>query len=165
MTPAGEYFYKKSLVLINDFDRLCMETVQLAKGVEQTLTIGYLKNYQGNELQRQGEFGDERFGFANSIERKRLTDADKAAFACYPKGAPEPEAGELLRSGTPADATAAKPYTVEDLDPNTTYIIAAAASSGEAISEVARIEMTTLGNVASGITVEDLLADAQRMIA
>lgn len=73
-------------------------------------------------------------------------DADKAAFACYPKGAPEPEAGELLRSGTPADATAAKPYTVEDLDPNTTYIIAAAASSGEAISEVARIEMTTLGN-------------------
>ena len=52
LTPAGEYFYKKSLVLINDFDRLCMETVQLAKGVEQTLTIGYLKNYQGDELQR-----------------------------------------------------------------------------------------------------------------
>lgn len=36
--------------------------------------------HQGNELQRQGEFGDERFGFANSIERKRLTDADKAAY-------------------------------------------------------------------------------------
>ena len=52
LTPAGEYFYKKSLVLINDFDRLCMETVQLAKGVEQTLTIGYLKNYQGDELQQ-----------------------------------------------------------------------------------------------------------------
>ena len=52
LTSAGEYFYKKSLVLINDFDRLCMETVQLAKGVEQTLTIGYLKNYQGDELQQ-----------------------------------------------------------------------------------------------------------------
>src|SRR5574344_3091864 len=28
------------------------ETVQLAKGVEQTLTIGYLKNYQRDELQQ-----------------------------------------------------------------------------------------------------------------
>ena len=36
--------------------------------------------HKGNVLQCHGEFGDERFGFANSIERKRLTDADKAAY-------------------------------------------------------------------------------------
>jgi hypothetical protein len=36
--------------------------------------------HKGNELQRQGEFGDERFGFTNSVERKLLTDADKAAY-------------------------------------------------------------------------------------
>lgn len=73
-------------------------------------------------------------------------DADKAAYACFPKGAPEPEAGELLRSGTQADATSAKTYLVEGLKPNTTYIITAAASSGETLSERVRIEMNTLGN-------------------
>lgn len=74
------------------------------------------------------------------------TDADKAAYACYPKGAPEPSAEELLRSGTQADASASKPYTVEGLHPNTAYIIAAAASAGDVVSPIVRIEMTTLGN-------------------
>lgn len=52
LTPAGEFFYKKSLVLANDFDRLCAETVRIAKGVEHELTIGYLKYYRGSELQQ-----------------------------------------------------------------------------------------------------------------
>lgn len=52
LTPAGEFFYKKSLVLVNDFDRICAETVRIAKGVEHELTIGYLKYYRGMELQR-----------------------------------------------------------------------------------------------------------------
>ena len=51
LTPVGEYFYKKSLVLINDFERLCSETTRIAKGVEYELTIGYLKHFPGFFLQ------------------------------------------------------------------------------------------------------------------
>lgn len=51
LTPVGEYFYKKSLVLINDFERLCSETTRIAKGVEYELTIGYLKHFHGFFLQ------------------------------------------------------------------------------------------------------------------
>ena len=45
LTPAGEFFYRKSLVLVNDFDRICRETLNLAKGNEQKISIGYLRNY------------------------------------------------------------------------------------------------------------------------
>ena len=31
LTPAGEHFYRKSLVLIADFERMCNETVRIAK--------------------------------------------------------------------------------------------------------------------------------------
>lgn len=51
LTPAGEFFYRKSLGLVNDFDRLCAETARIEKGVEFELTIGYLKHYRGGELQ------------------------------------------------------------------------------------------------------------------
>lgn len=51
LTPAGEFFYKKSLVIINDFDRICADTVKFSNGVEQELSIGYLRHYQGHELQ------------------------------------------------------------------------------------------------------------------
>ena len=50
LTEAGEYFYRKSLVLVSDFERLCAETVRLAKGVEHELIIGYLRHYRGIEL-------------------------------------------------------------------------------------------------------------------
>ncbi len=50
LTPAGEFFYQKSLVLVSDFDRLCAETRRLAKGVEHELIIGYLRHYGGQEL-------------------------------------------------------------------------------------------------------------------
>ncbi|WP_319402941.1 LysR family transcriptional regulator [uncultured Anaeromusa sp.] len=52
LTPAGEFFYRKSLILTSDFDRICAETLQLANGVEHELTIGYLKYYRGKELQQ-----------------------------------------------------------------------------------------------------------------
>lgn len=52
LTPAGEYFYRKSLVLVSDFDRLCAETVGLSKGVEHELVIGYLRHYSGLELKK-----------------------------------------------------------------------------------------------------------------
>ena len=52
LTPAGEFFYKKSLVIINDFDRLCADTIKFSNGVEQELSIGYLRHYHGLELQK-----------------------------------------------------------------------------------------------------------------
>lgn len=50
LTPAGEHFYKKSLILTADFDKLCHETVRIASGNENQLRIGYLKCYGGPEL-------------------------------------------------------------------------------------------------------------------
>ena len=50
LTPAGEFFYKKSLVLVNDFDRLCRETLNIANGDDQKISIGYLRNLNKTEL-------------------------------------------------------------------------------------------------------------------
>lgn len=52
LTPAGEYFYRQSLILTADFDRLCKETAQIAQGDAFTLHIGYLKGYGGPEFQK-----------------------------------------------------------------------------------------------------------------
>jgi DNA-binding transcriptional LysR family regulator len=52
LTPAGEYFYKKSLVLTADFEKLCQETVHIAQKDETVLRIGYLKCYSGLEFQQ-----------------------------------------------------------------------------------------------------------------
>lgn len=50
LTPAGEHFYKKSLLLTADYDRLCQETVQIANQDQAKLRIGYLKGYSGQEF-------------------------------------------------------------------------------------------------------------------
>ena len=50
LTPAGEYFYQKSLVLIADYERMCREAGKLAKDDKATLTIGYLRCYSGQEF-------------------------------------------------------------------------------------------------------------------
>ncbi len=50
LTPAGEYFYKKSLVLVADYERLCTETAKIALGDEAVLHIGYLRGYNGKEF-------------------------------------------------------------------------------------------------------------------
>ncbi len=50
LTPAGEHFYKKSLILTADFDNLCRETMRIAMGDEAQLRIGYLKCYGGQEF-------------------------------------------------------------------------------------------------------------------
>ncbi|MDO4942636.1 MAG: LysR family transcriptional regulator [Lachnospiraceae bacterium] len=50
LTPAGEHFYRKSLVLIADFERLCHETVRIASKDNAELRIGYLKCYGGQEF-------------------------------------------------------------------------------------------------------------------
>lgn len=50
LTPAGEHFYKKSLVLIADYERMCQEAKRLAAADQATLTIGYLRCYSGQEF-------------------------------------------------------------------------------------------------------------------
>lgn len=50
LTPAGEHFYKKSLVLIADYERMCQEARRLAAADLATLTIGYLRCYSGQEF-------------------------------------------------------------------------------------------------------------------
>lgn len=52
VTPAGEYFYKKSLVIVADFEKLCRETVRIAHEDDPQLCIGYLKCYSGKEFQQ-----------------------------------------------------------------------------------------------------------------
>lgn len=44
LTPAGEYFYRKSLLLTADCDRMCGEAANLK--------IGYLRTYAGGEFHR-----------------------------------------------------------------------------------------------------------------
>ena len=50
LTPAGEYFYNKSLVLIADYEQMCREAGRLAKDDKATLVIGYLRCYSGQEF-------------------------------------------------------------------------------------------------------------------
>lgn len=52
VTPAGEHFYKKSLVLTADLEKLCRETVRIANEEDPQLRIGYLKCYSGKEFQQ-----------------------------------------------------------------------------------------------------------------
>lgn len=57
LTPAGEHFYKKSLVMIADYERMCQEAKRLATADRATLTIGYLRCYSGQEFHLAlGEF-------------------------------------------------------------------------------------------------------------
>lgn len=51
LTPAGEYFYKKSLILVADYDRLVQESVRIARKDHAELRIGYLKSYAGGAIQ------------------------------------------------------------------------------------------------------------------
>lgn len=51
LTPAGEHFYKKSLILVADYDRLVQDTVRMARKDRAELRIGYLKDYGGQAIQ------------------------------------------------------------------------------------------------------------------
>ncbi len=45
LTPAGEFFYQKSLILTADYERMCSEAARIAKGNQANLKIGYLRCY------------------------------------------------------------------------------------------------------------------------
>lgn len=50
LTPAGEHFYQKSLILIADYERICRESMKIANHDETVLRIGFLRGYVGTEL-------------------------------------------------------------------------------------------------------------------
>ncbi|MDO4370160.1 MAG: LysR family transcriptional regulator [Clostridia bacterium] len=52
LTPAGEYFYQKSLILTADYERMCGEAAKIANGNRASLKIGYLRCYTGAEFHR-----------------------------------------------------------------------------------------------------------------
>ncbi len=51
LTEAGEYFYKKSLVLVADYDAVCRELQRISGNNGEVLCIGVLRGYSGNEFQ------------------------------------------------------------------------------------------------------------------
>lgn len=50
LTKAGEYLYQKSGQLLEDFERIKNETIQIGCGSRNALRLGYLKTYSGREL-------------------------------------------------------------------------------------------------------------------
>lgn len=52
LTPAGEYFYRKSLILTADYERICAESSKIAHVGDAVLKIGYLRGYTGQEFHR-----------------------------------------------------------------------------------------------------------------
>lgn len=52
LTPAGEHFYKKSLVLVADYEQMCREAAKIASGDAAVLKFGYLRSYNSPELEQ-----------------------------------------------------------------------------------------------------------------
>lgn len=50
LTPAGKHFYQKTAGLSEQLERVCRETVRIARKDDARLNIGYLKCYGGGEF-------------------------------------------------------------------------------------------------------------------
>lgn len=61
LTPAGEYFYQKSLILMADYEYICRESLRIAHHNESKLRIGFLRGYVGNELHLTIEQFNEKY--------------------------------------------------------------------------------------------------------
>lgn len=61
LTPAGEHFYKKSLILIADYEKMCSEAAKIARGDEVILKIGYLRNHNSLEVHKALEEFSEKY--------------------------------------------------------------------------------------------------------
>ena len=65
LTPAGEHFYRKSLVILGDIKHLVRETKQIADQDHTTLRIGYYKGYSGLELSQAIALFSEKYPTVN----------------------------------------------------------------------------------------------------
>ncbi len=61
LTPAGEHFYRKSLVIMGDVKQLVRETKRIADNDNAILRIGYYKGYHGNELSEAVSLFSEKY--------------------------------------------------------------------------------------------------------
>ena len=61
LTPAGEHFYKKSLVIVADYDRLVQDTIRISRKDHAELRIGYLKSYAGHAIQTAVAYFSEKY--------------------------------------------------------------------------------------------------------
>ena len=77
LTPAGEYFYQKSLILTADYERMCSEAARLAMGDQAALKIGYLRCYTGGE-----------FLYAENLEEARQMVIGRKGFFPVEGGGP-----------------------------------------------------------------------------
>ena len=50
LTPAGEHFYRKSLVITGDIRQMIREKKRIAANDNKILKMGYYNGYHGNEL-------------------------------------------------------------------------------------------------------------------
>ncbi len=50
LTPAGEYFYRRSIPLMEEFERLREETRRIAAGGSNALRVGFPRGYGGEEF-------------------------------------------------------------------------------------------------------------------
>ncbi len=50
LTPAGEHFYQKSIILVADYEQLSRETAKIARDDKAVLRVGYLRSYNGGEF-------------------------------------------------------------------------------------------------------------------
>lgn len=50
LTPAGDYFYKRGKVILQDVENLKNETARIGADDELRLSVGYLAGYDGGEL-------------------------------------------------------------------------------------------------------------------
>lgn len=61
LTPAGEHFYRKSLVITGDIEQMLRETKRIAANDNKVLKIGYYKGYNGNELSEAVSLFSEKY--------------------------------------------------------------------------------------------------------
>lgn len=61
LTPAGEHFYRKSLIISGDLKQLVRETKRIADHDHAVLRIGYYKGYHGNGLSEAIAFFSEKY--------------------------------------------------------------------------------------------------------
>ena len=61
LTPAGEHFSRKSLVLTSDITQMLRETKRFVANDNKLLRIGYYKGYNGNELSESISLFSEKY--------------------------------------------------------------------------------------------------------